>query len=50
LFEDISWPPEGQLSLVFTKLLYIKITEERGSISDGEFQQLMRQVGQFVNS
>lgn len=48
LFEDISWPPEGQLSLIFTKLLYIKVTEKRGTIPDEEFQQLMQKVEQFV--
>ena len=48
LFEDISWPPEGQLSLIFTRLLYIKMAEKRGSIPDGEFQQLLRKVEEFV--
>ncbi|KAL9972489.1 hypothetical protein ACROYT_G018801 [Oculina patagonica] len=48
LFEDISWPPEGQLALIFTKLLYIKITEKRGTIPDAEFQQLMRKVEELV--
>ena len=50
LFEDISWPPEGQLSLVFTKLLYIKVTEKCSTIPDEAFQQLMRKVEEFVNS
>ncbi|XP_078371994.1 uncharacterized protein LOC144655584 isoform X1 [Oculina patagonica] len=48
LFEDISWPPEGQLALIFTKLLYIKMTEKYGTIPDAEFQQLMRKVEEFV--
>ncbi|KAL9953658.1 hypothetical protein ACROYT_G041109 [Oculina patagonica] len=44
LFDDISWPPEGQLSMIFAKLLYIKMTGK-----DAEFQQLMTKVKGFIN-
>ena len=48
LFEDLSWPPKGQLALIFTTLLYIRVTEERGAVPDSQYQQLMKKVEEFA--
>ena len=50
LFEDISWPPKGQLSLIFARLLYIRITEQGGKILDSDFDQVMKKVQLFVKT
>ena len=50
LFENISWPPEGQLSLVFAPLVYIKVTEKCSNFPDEKFQELLGKVKEFVNS
>lgn len=50
LFEDIPWPPKGQLSLIFARLLYIRITENGGTIHDSAFDQLMKKVQQYVET
>ena len=50
LFEDIPWPPKGQLSLIFARLLYIRITENGGMIHDSAFDQLMKKVQQYVET
>lgn len=50
LFEDMSWPPEGQLALIFTTLIYIKMSVEHGEFPDAQFQEMMRKVGEFVQT
>lgn len=50
LFENMSWPPEGQLALIFTTLLYIKMSVEHGKFPDTQFQEMLRKVGEFVQT
>lgn len=50
LFEDIPWPPRGQLSLIFARLLYIRINDKGGTIHASEYDQLIQKVQQFVQN
>ena len=38
------WPPPGQMSMIFAKLLYIDMTGQVGTIPDNKFQELLREV------
>jgi len=44
LFEFLDWPPAGQLSLIFTKLLYIDMSQKPGMFPDDKLQELFRKV------
>ena len=44
LFEFIDWPPAGQLALIFTKLLYIDMSQTRGHFAEDKLQELFRKV------
>ena len=48
LFEEISWPPKGQLSLIVAMLVYIRISDTGSTIHDSELDQLMKKVQQFM--
>ena len=50
LFEEISWPPEGQLSLIFARLLSIRISDIGSTIHDSELDQLMKKVEQLMEN
>lgn len=50
VFEDLTWPPKGQLALIFSPLLYIKMALDDGTIPDAQFEEMMRKVGEFVQT
>ena len=50
LFEEIAWPPAGQLSLIFTKLLYIDMTEGPDNIPQNKFDELVQKIKKYVES
>lgn len=44
LFEFLDWPPAGQLALIFTKLLYIDMSQTPGAFPDNKLQELYHKV------
>ena len=51
LFESMQWPPEGQLGLIFTSLLYIKMSgtlESAGNFPENKLQELVQKVRERV--
>ena len=50
LFEDIDWPPFGQLALIFAKLLYIKMVPGLEAVHSDKFHIIFtRFSGMFQN-
>ena len=48
LFESVEWPPKGQLSLIFTSLNYIKMSdtlENAGNFPEDKLRDLFQRVG-----
>lgn len=48
LFESMQWPPQGQLRLIFTSLLYIKMYETPGNFPEEKLEQLLNKVGEHI--
>nr|XP_054769399.1 LOW QUALITY PROTEIN: uncharacterized protein LOC129277217 [Lytechinus pictus] len=46
LLEEITWPPEGPMSMTFTQLLYINFTKEttQASFDDEKFDELIEKI------
>ena len=51
LFDNkTGWPPPGQMSLIFAKLLYIDMTGTPGVIPKTKFEELLREVKQRIKN
>ena len=51
MLEQIKWPPDGPMSMVFTELLYINFYRDesvQSSWKGEQFDELMSKLGQFV--
>ena len=48
LFGDISWSSNAQLSAIFARLPYIRITERGAAIDDSVFEQLLKKIKESV--
>eukprot|EP00057_Strongylocentrotus_purpuratus_P010571 XP_011665045.1 PREDICTED: uncharacterized protein LOC105438652 [Strongylocentrotus purpuratus] len=46
LLEEMTWPPEGPMSMTFTQLLYIEFTKEttQASFDDEKFEELIEKI------
>nr|UZG77129.1 MyD88-like protein L1 [Strongylocentrotus purpuratus] len=46
LLEEMTWPPEGPMSMTFTQLLYIDFTKEttQASFEDEKFEELIEKI------
>ena len=44
LFEPIGWPPQGQLGLILSEKLYIKMLPTDGTFPEEQLEQLFNQV------
>ncbi|XP_048589199.1 uncharacterized protein LOC5519167 isoform X1 [Nematostella vectensis] len=49
LFEEIPWPPAGQLGPVFAKLLYIDMTQCSENIPSQKFQELVQRIEKYCS-
>lgn len=49
LFEFIDWPPAGQLALIFTKLLYVDMSQNPGTFPQNKLQELFLKVRGHVD-
>ena len=49
LFEKIVWPPAGPMSMIFAKLLYIKMGAPEENIPLPKFQELVKEIKERVN-
>ena len=48
-FEEMKWPPQGELSMILTRLVYIDMTRRRyGDIPRDKFQQLVEKIKEHV--
>ena len=51
LLEDIKWPPDGPMSMVFTQLLYINFYRDEAlqmTWKGDQFEELRMKLGEFV--
>ena len=42
--KEIGWPPPGQMSLIFAKLLYIDMTGKEGAIPQTKLEELVAMI------
>lgn len=50
LFEDIAWPPAGQLALIFVKLLYIKMVPGLEALRSDKFNEILHKTQWHVSN
>ena len=51
LLEQMQWPPDGPMSLVFTELLYINFSKnetDQNSWKGDKFNELVEKLGQYI--